>query len=142
MRRLALLFAAVAILGWASPLLADTPDYQCFFVTVYENGRVRDQGFLCFFPGEYPDDPVLQSGWWGKGWWPEGGQWHNTKDYGSQGCSWEGWYDWGIDAPYDEFRGGYYKPWGDRNRAIIFGWMEPLNQEKDLFFYGEVYTWF
>lgn len=139
MKYLAVLFVAVVIVGWASPLLASTPDLQVFEVTVYEDGSVRDTGLILFLPEDQHGYRHLWTYWYGKGLWKEEGYWEEVRDYGDWGCSWDGWYSASIPAPYDDFEGGYYTPWGDPSRSIVYGTVEPLNQETDLWFFGEVY---
>ena len=107
MRRLAVVLAAAVIVGWASPSPAGTPDGQVFFVTVYENGKVKDTGFVVFLPDDHSGYLRLETYWFGKGAWKEEGYWEVTRDYGDWGCSWEGWFSSPVPAPYDEFEGGY-----------------------------------
>ena len=76
MRRIVVLLAAVVLMGWASPLLAGTPNaFQVFYVTVYENGSVRDTGFLQLLPDDGSGNLRLKTWWFGKGAWKEKGQW-------------------------------------------------------------------
>ncbi len=138
MKGLAVLSGAGTPVGRCSPSPAGTPKGQVFRVTVYENDKERDTGLLEFLADPRAGSLQFQSRWFGQGAWNEGGDWKVVGDLGDEGCSWEARFRAPASAPYDELEGGYYAPGGDRSRAIIYGWVQPIDQDTDFWFYGEV----
>ena len=137
MKRLAVFLAAVLIVGWVSPSLADDLAWKNFYVRLLdEDGNVIDWGFLCF----QPVDPVGYRELWHQ-WRSDNGQhwiahWDYQDDYGDYGCELDAWDPpGGANSLYGEFDFFYSK---DSQR--LYGHCEDRSGTK-YSLYAEIFHW-
>ena len=115
MKRLAVFLAAVLIVGWVSPSLADDLNGKTFYVRLLdEDGNVIDDGKLEF--GEAPAGHLrLWHSWYSDGLqkrWRADRDWCAQAAYGDYGCEFGAWDPPGGEIhPYGEFEAFYSKDW-------------------------------
>jgi len=113
MKRLAVFLAAVLIVGWVSPSLAEDLAWRNFYVRLLdEDGNVIDWGLLAFKPVDAVGYRELHHYWYSDG----GQKWIAHYDYqgayGDYGCELDAWDPpGGQNTLYGEFDFFYSKQW-------------------------------
>ena len=134
MKRLAVFLAAVLMVGWVSPLLADELNGKTFYVRLLdEDGNVVDDGKFEF--GEAPAGHYkLWHYWYSDGLhkWTADRDWCTQAGYGDYGCEFDAWKPAGEPIPpYGDFGAFYSKHW-----ERLFGHCEDRSGKKYTL-YGE-----
>jgi len=142
MKRLAVLLAAVLIVGRGSPSLADDLTGKWFLVDLLDDvsGLQIDSGVFHFWVNQQDGYKKLDHGWF-----CSGGGWHTydremNGDYRRYGSAWGAWPEDGHkglrqDCRYYEFDWFYCKPWGKLIGHAY--WEDDLGEPRKYALYGE-----